>query len=82
MDWSGLYLATTLSGCVVNLALNFLLIPHYGCLGTAISAVASTFVAGVGACFLLPRLFTVGRMLVRALLLPVRWIRWSSSAGR
>ena len=73
MNWTRHYLATTLVGGLVNLALNALLIPTWGRLGAAVAALVASATAAVGACLLWPRLWPVGAMLLRSLLAPIRW---------
>ena len=66
-------LVTHLSGAAMNVALNLLLIPRYGALGAAVATVISYACAGWLALYLSPRTRPMGRMMARALLLPLRW---------
>lgn len=56
---SRLHLATTLIGLVGNLGINLLLMPRSGAVGAAIAGVAGQFLAAVGACAMIPRLWPV-----------------------
>ena len=64
--------ATTSLGTVVNLILNFWLIPIYGGNGAAIATVISYAVAAYFTCILYPKMFNTGWMLTKALLVPFR----------
>jgi len=66
-------LLTHLSGAAMNVALNLLLIPRYGAIGAAVATVISYACAGWLALYLSPRTRPMGRMMARALLLPLRW---------
>jgi len=68
MNWNREYLVTVTAGCVVNVALNLLLIPRLGGMGAVIASCAAYWVAAHGSCFLIPRLVPTGVMLTRALL--------------
>lgn len=66
----GLHTLTVLSACLVNLALNVLLIPAWGAVGAAFASVIAYAFATLGACFLFKPLRPTGWMIGRALLLP------------
>jgi PST family polysaccharide transporter len=66
-------LVTHLSGAVMNVALNLLLIPGYGAVGAAVATVISYACAGWLALFFSARTRPMGLMMARALLLPLRW---------
>jgi len=55
-------------GAVINVALNYFLIPRYGALGAAIATVAAYSSANVWLCFLYKRTRSIGSMMLKALL--------------
>ena len=59
--------ATTMLGALVNIALNLVLIPHFGGLGAALATVVAQSLASVGSSFLLPWLLPAARAQCRAL---------------
>lgn len=73
MNWTRLYLATVTLGCLLNIALNFWLIPLYGGMGAVAASLAAYWLAAHGACFLFAPLRRTGAMLTRALLWPRVW---------
>jgi O-antigen/teichoic acid export membrane protein len=73
MNWSWVLFSMTLAGAVVNITLNFLLIPHYGGLGAAIASLVSYWIAAHGACYFFKPLRRTANMLTRALLYPKFW---------
>ena len=58
---------TTALGALLNVGLNFYLIPAWGGVGAAVATVVSYWLAAHGTCFMLPWLRPVGRELTRAL---------------
>ena len=64
--------ATTSLGTVVNLLLNYWLIPIYGGIGAAIATVISYAVASYLTCILYPKMFDTAWMLTKALFIPFR----------
>lgn len=72
-NWTRIHFVTVFLGCLINVGLNFLLIPLYGGLGAAIATVIAYWFAAHGACFLFRPLFRTGAMLTRALLYPKVW---------
>lgn len=64
--------ATTSLGTIINLLLNFLLIPAYAGNGAAIATVISYGVSTHLACIFYPPLFKSGWMLTKALFIPFR----------
>ncbi len=64
--------ATTSLGSVINVLLNFWLIPSYGGIGAAIATVISYVVASHVACILYPPMFDTAWMLTKALFVPFR----------
>ncbi len=63
---------TAISGAVVNVVLNLLLVPRFGLMGAAWTMVISSAVSGYLICLFLPRLRPLFRQLTIALLLPIR----------
>ena len=63
---------TTSLGTIINLVLNFVLIPNYGGVGAAIATVISYAVASYLSCLLSSRMFATAWMLTKALFIPVR----------
>ncbi len=73
MNWTRVHFMTVSLGCMINVALNYLLIPVYGGMGAVIASCIAYWFAAHGACFVYPPLFKTGRMLTRALLYPRVW---------
>ncbi len=73
MNWTRLHLLSTLFGCIINVALNFILIPFYGGVGAAISSVAAYWFTAHGSCLLHPSLHRTGKMISKALVFPKFW---------
>jgi PST family polysaccharide transporter len=63
---------TAISGAIVNVGLNFLMVPRFGMMGAAWSMVISSAVSGYFICLIIPRLRPLFRQLTLALLLPIR----------
>ena len=63
---------STILGAVVNVALNIYLIPLYGGLGAAWATVISYGVSTFGACFLVPSMRKMARILACSYLVPLR----------
>lgn len=72
-NWTRVNLLATALGCALNIALNLLLIPHYGAMGAVVATFGSYWLAVHGSCFLLPPLRKTGGMMTRALLWPKVW---------
>jgi O-antigen/teichoic acid export membrane protein len=66
-------LVTHVTGAVMNVVLNLLLIPRYGAVGAAIATVIAYACAGWLALFLSPRTRPMGWMMAKALVLPFRF---------
>lgn len=62
-------LATTFAGLVINVVLNYLLIPIYGPIGSALATVFSQFVASVGSNYFYDKTRTIGKMQMKSLLI-------------
>jgi O-antigen/teichoic acid export membrane protein len=73
MNWTKTYFVTVLSGAILNIALNLVLIPRYGGLGAASASLISYWLAVHGSCFLFKPLFRTGAMMTRALFYPKIW---------
>ncbi|MRR06370.1 MAG: flippase [Deltaproteobacteria bacterium] len=73
MNWTRLHFLTVSLGCVINVGLNFLLIPRYGGMGAVIASFVAYWFASHGACFLFPPLRKTGWMLTRAMIYPRIW---------
>jgi O-antigen/teichoic acid export membrane protein len=73
MNWTRIHFVAVLLGCLLNIALNFLLIPRYGGMGAVIASVVAYWFAAHGTCFLFRPLFRTGAMLTRAMLYPKIW---------
>jgi O-antigen/teichoic acid export membrane protein len=73
MNWTRVYFMTVLLGCIVNVVLNFILIPRYGGLGASIATLVGYWVAAHGSCYVYRPLFKTGNMLTRALIWPRLW---------
>jgi PST family polysaccharide transporter len=66
-------LITHLSGAAMNVALNLLLIPSFGAVGSATATVISYACASWLSLFLFHRTRPMGLMMAKALLIPFRW---------
>jgi O-antigen/teichoic acid export membrane protein len=73
MNWTRIHFVAVLLGCLLNIALNFLLIPRYGGMGAVIASVVAYWFAAHGTCFLFRPLFRTGAMLTKAMLYPKIW---------
>jgi len=72
-NWLRINLVTTLLGCIMNIALNFYLIPGYGAMGAIIASLISYWFAVHGTCFIFKPLRPTGRMLTKAMIYPKVW---------
>jgi O-antigen/teichoic acid export membrane protein len=73
MNWTRIYLLAVSLGCVLNVALNWLLIPRYGGMGAVVASLAAYWFAAHGSCFIFKPLRRTGGMLTRALVWPKVW---------
>ena len=73
MNWTRLLFVTVLLGGVINVLLNYLLIPDLGGYGAVIATLVAYWFAAHGSCFLFKPLFQTGNMLTRAMLYPKIW---------
>ncbi|MEC4686376.1 MAG: polysaccharide biosynthesis C-terminal domain-containing protein [Nitrospirota bacterium] len=65
---------TTSLGAIINLILNFILIPQYEGVGAAIATVVSYAVSGYFSSFVYPRLFETALMQSKAFIAPIRYV--------
>jgi O-antigen/teichoic acid export membrane protein len=72
-NWLRINLASTLLGCLMNIALNYVLIPVYGAIGAVIASLISYWFAVHGTCFLFKPLRKTGWMLTKAIIYPKLW---------
>ena len=73
MNWNRFYLVSVFLACLLNVGLNFLLIPLYGGMGAVIASICAYWFAAHGSCFIFKPLFRTGGMLTRAILCPKIW---------
>jgi len=70
MNWTKINFVTVFLGCLMNVVLNLVLIPHYGGMGAAIATCISYWFSVHGSCYLFAPLRRTGSMMLRALLFP------------
>jgi O-antigen/teichoic acid export membrane protein len=70
------YLAATAAGLVVNVMMNFILIPRHGAWGAAVSTVCGQAVAAWISSFCCTAVRSTAWMQTRALLIPFTWYRY------
>ena len=73
MNWTRIHFMTVALGCIVNVALNYLLIPLYGGMGAVAASCVAYWFAAHGACFVYKPLHKTGYMLTKAMLYPRIW---------
>ncbi len=73
MNWTKVHFMTVALGCLVNIALNLVLIPRYGGMGAVIASCFAYWFAAQGTCLFYKPLFRTGYMLTRAMLYPKVW---------
>jgi len=73
MNWTRLHFVTDFLACLLNVTLNYLLIPRYGGMGAVIASIISYWFAAHGSCFLFKPTFKTGSMLTKAMLYPKIW---------
>jgi O-antigen/teichoic acid export membrane protein len=73
MNWTKIHLITVSAGCIINVGLNFLLIPRYGGSGAAIASCVAYWFAAHGACLFYKPLWKTGYMLTKAMFYPKVW---------
>ena len=72
-NWTKVNLVSTLLGCLMNIALNYYLIPQYGAMGAVLATFISYWFAVHGTCFLFKPLRKTGWMMTRAMFYPKFW---------
>ena len=72
-NWNRLHLVSMSLGCLMNVVLNYFLIPVYGAMGAVFASLASYWLAAHGACFLFSPLRRTGWMLTKAMVYPKIW---------
>lgn len=72
-NWTRINLISTALGCLLNVLLNYLLIPRYGAMGAVIATFVSYWFAVHGTCFFLMPLRKTGWMMTKAMFLPKAW---------
>jgi O-antigen/teichoic acid export membrane protein len=73
MNWTKIHLVAVSLGAILNVALNYVLIPIYGGNGAVAASLVSYWFAAHGTCFLFKPLFRTGTMMTRAILYPKIW---------
>lgn len=73
MNWTRVHFMTVSLGCIINVALNYLLIPIYGGMGAVVASCVAYWFAAHGACFLYKPLYKTGYMLTKAIVYPKVW---------
>jgi O-antigen/teichoic acid export membrane protein len=73
MNWTRLYFLAVSLGCVLNVVLNYFLIPRYGGMGAVIASLVAYWFAAHGSCFFFKPLRRTGFMLTRAMVYPKAW---------
>jgi len=73
MNWTRVHFMTVFLGCVVNVGLNYLLIPVYGGMGAVVASCIAYWFAAHGTCFIYRPLRKTASMLTKAMLYPKVW---------
>ncbi|MDN3510998.1 MAG: flippase [Candidatus Jettenia sp. CY-1] len=73
MNWTKAHFLTVFLGCLINVILNYFLIPVYEGMGAAISTCIAYWFAAHGACFFYKPLHKTGFMLTKAIIYPRIW---------
>jgi O-antigen/teichoic acid export membrane protein len=73
MNWTKIHLMTVSLGCIINVGLNYLLIPRYGGMGAVIASCVAYWFAMHGACFVYKPMHKTGYMLTKAMIYPRVW---------
>jgi len=72
-NWTRIYLGCMVVGGLVNIGLNYLLIPMYGAMGAVIATCFSYWLAVHGICFIFKPLRKTGWMMTKAIIYPKVW---------
>lgn len=73
MNWSRMLFLSLLLGTVLNIVLNYLLIPGFGAMGAVVATLISYWFSLHGVCFFIKPLRATGWMLTKAILYPKVW---------
>jgi O-antigen/teichoic acid export membrane protein len=73
MNWNRFYFLTVSIACLLNVGLNYLLIPRYGGMGAVVASIFSYWFAAHGSCFISRKMYRTGFMLTKAILYPKPW---------
>jgi O-antigen/teichoic acid export membrane protein len=73
MNWNRFYFVTVFLACLLNIGLNYVLIPLYGGLGAVVASISAYWFAAHGSCFLSKKMFRTGYMLSKAIFYPKAW---------
>jgi O-antigen/teichoic acid export membrane protein len=73
MNWTKVHFVTVFMGAIVNVFLNYILIPRHGGMGAVTASCVAYWVAAHGSCYFYKPLFRTGNMLTKAMLYPKVW---------
>lgn len=73
MNWTRVHFLTVALGALINVVLNYILIPQYGGMGAVIASCFAYWFASHGACFIHTPLKKTGSMLTKAMIYPRIW---------
>ena len=73
MNWTRANFLSLLSGALINIVLNYYLIPSYGAMGAVIASLVSYWFAVHGSCIFFKPLHKTAWMLTRAMIYPKVW---------
>ena len=73
LNWTRLLMTIDMLGCVLNVAVNYFLIPRYGGLGAAVTSIITYWFVAHGVCFVFKQLNQTGTMMTKAILYPKIW---------
>jgi len=73
INWTRVHFMTVALGCLINVVLNYFLIPVYGGMGAVIASCIAYWFAAHGACFVYRPLYRTGCMLTKAIFHPRIW---------
>lgn len=73
MNWTRANFLSLLSGAIINIILNYFLIPSYGAMGAVIASLASYWFAVHGSCIFLKPMHKTLWMLTKAIIYPRVW---------
>lgn len=73
MNWYKILFFTAFTGAVLNIVLNYFLIPPYGGMGAVVASLVSYWFATHGSCFLFKPMHRTGKMITKAIVYPKVW---------